>query len=148
MSESAKSSPGGGPVVIGDVTFVISELSAESENQFYRFLEGLARAATNPYTLAKPALDAANPADRLAMLQTIALSASKGEAEPGTRVINRQRESPKGVAYELWIRTRTAHPSVKLEEIEAIVTDANCLIVSDAIVDVLRGPDQSKSGPA
>lgn len=67
---------------------------------------------------------------------------------PGNDAMLLARTSPKGVALELWFRARKAHPGLRLDECEAIVTDTNCLdVLSDMIRELTpsEGGDDSKS---
>jgi len=70
---------------------------------------------------------------------------------PGYDAMLMARTSPRGVALELWMRARKAHPDLTLKECEAIITDTNCLDVLSQIIRELTPPeggDDSKSGPA
>jgi len=64
---------------------------------------------------------------------------------PGLDAMNEARTTPKGVALELWMRSRKSHAGLRLEECEAIVTDVNCLDVLQSILDELTPEDGDDS---
>lgn len=64
---------------------------------------------------------------------------------PGLDAMNEARTTPKGVALELWMRSRKAHPGLKLDECESIITEVNCLDVLQAMIDELTPDDGDDS---
>jgi hypothetical protein len=92
------------------------------------------------YANARPTLDwlaqQGLGADRSAMLQTVAGLVATGAAASDDAAYE-YRQTPDGVADELFWRTRQTHPEATLAEIRALVNDANALEVFLAAQDAI-----------
>ncbi len=64
---------------------------------------------------------------------------------PGLDAMNEARTSPKGVALELWMRSRKAHAGLRVEECEAIITEVNCLDVLQSMINELTPEEGEES---
>ena len=123
-----------GTVTVGDRAFTLTRLSLSDEFRLADRLEELtAEYVGEHYRKAKKRLLAeADPQDR----ETIVRELVRLEVSDQSR-IGRVRYTPKGAAFELWLRAKAAAPDTPLEAVEAVVTAANCHDVAEQIRAVL-----------
>lgn len=146
----------GGTVTIGPVSFVVRELSIEGELGLRARLRALARDALGPgsfYASILPAVKFAREQgqhqDAAILVQSVApLIATKvGASEDATEVY---RQTPDGVAWELYYRTRQTQPDASRDEIRAVLNEVNALEVHlamlEAIAPKVQTPNDSPSG--
>lgn len=136
----------GGMVVVGELTFSVGKLSVSGERQLRRGLEGVARTqrdASHTAALHKfwSELRAAGLTDEWAVSVRHATDAVTGPVS-GAELFD-ARTSPNGVALELFLRTRKAHPQVTLEAIKAIITDDNADAVFEAMLAAVTDDQKS-----
>lgn len=139
-----------GPVSIGPLVFVVQELPLEGEIGLRAKLRSLAREAWGPGShfanvlpVAKWLRDQNQHQDAAALVAAVApLVATKAGASEDAAEVYRQ--SPDGVAWELFFRTRATHPDATRAEIRAIINEVNALTVHVAILEALS----PKASPA
>ena len=72
---------------------------------------------------------------------------SKLADPPSYETVMRFRSSPEGVAVELWHRAKGQSPGLKLDQIKAIVTEANNVQIFQQMKEITTGSDKgAKSG--
>lgn len=132
-----------GPVAIGTLTLVVEELSIEGEFGILAHMRGRAKKALGPgsfYANALPvaawlrASGEAGEAGAL-MAETARLVATGASVDDAAAWAF--RETPDGVAAELFLRTRRTHPEATESEIRAVVNDANALEVRMGVLEAL-----------
>jgi hypothetical protein len=141
-----------GDVVIGPLTLVVQELPVAGEVALLKRLRLLAKAALGPgsfYAAAQPTLkwlaDQGLHADRAAVLESVArLIATK--AAVSDDAADEFRQTPDGVAEELYFRTRRTHPEATLAELRAVVNEANAVEVHLAILEALAPRGKAETG--
>ena len=132
-----------GLVRIDAVEVTVTPLSQAEERSLDRALQRAAEAdAGDHYTRCKPELDALkdSPADRIEFLREIARLSAKREPLSLAAMIA-FRDSPAGVAIELYHRGRRATPGLTLAALRAVVTDVNVDEVASALLDLIEGGD-------
>lgn len=135
-----------GPVAIGDVTFTAEELSIEGEVGILNRLRRLAKDALGPGGFYKNALPVAKwlreqgeGAEAAALLaETARLVATGGPLDEAA--VWEFRQTPAGVAAELYMRTRKAHPDTREDELRAVINDANVVEVRLQLLEALADP--------
>lgn len=147
----------GGPVTAADRTFQVQKLSLQGEVTLRQALAEGAKREYGPggyFAKMAPTLDWLKKSDRGAefgeALRHLTAMEATG-ALPGDEAAERFRQSAKGVALELFWRTRRSHPDVALDHFEAVVTAANAVEVFlqliDALTDEKKSPTPSASPP-
>lgn len=143
----------GGTVRIGDLALYIEPLPFRQEVALLDDLRKLAKEANGDFLKAvEPMLDrlekmkTPTAAARAAViLETVARMEARQEL-PGDDAAELARRGPKGVALELWYRSRRLHPTVTVRDLEAVIVDANiALDVHFQIREALGAKDDSKS---
>ncbi len=137
-----------GIVEVAGKAFTVSEMKFGSEYRLGLLLRQMyERQQGSPYKRLLPMLDEMTPADRATAVDAAARAKIASEL-PGGDAREMARQTPEGVALELWMRARKHHKGLTQKEVEAVVTEANCQDVLDDIIDVLtpkQGSDDSKS---
>lgn len=140
MSETVRKS---GPVTIGTLTLVVEELSIEAEFGILAHLRNRAKKALGPGSFYANALPVAawlraqgEAGEAGALLAETAKLVATGAAcdDAATWAF---RETPDGVAAELFLRTRRTHPEAAEAEIRAVVNDANAQEVRMLMLEAL-----------
>ncbi len=134
---------GGEVAVAPGLSFLVRELSMAAEVGLLNRLRLLAKRALGPagfYANSQAMLDwmkaAGMHAERAACLATVADLQARGAGVSGD-LVDDFRQSPAGVAEELFWRTRQTHPEATLDEFKAVVNDVNALEVHLAILDAV-----------
>ena len=156
MTNAGLLSPGG-TVTVADRSFQVSKLPLQGE---ITLSQVLADGAKREYG---PGGYFAKAGGALAWLRENGRGAEFGEAMrhlthmeatgvmPSDEAVERFRQTAKGVATELFWRTRKSHPDVGLDHFEAVVTAMNAvetfLQIIDAITDAKKAPTPSDSPP-
>lgn len=146
----------GGVVTVGPVSFVVRELTIEAELGLRAKLRSLARDAFGPGSFyanilpaAKWARDQGQHQDAAVLVANVAplIATKAGASDDATEVY---RQSPDGVAWELFFRTRQTQPNATRDEIRAIINEVNALEVHVAILEAIAPkaptPNGSPSG--
>lgn len=140
MSETVRRS---GPVQIGPVTFVVEQLSIEGEFGLLAYLRSLTKKALGPGSFYANSLPVAawlksrgEAAEAAALLAETAKLVATGAA-PDDAAVWAFRETPDGVAAELFMRTRRTSPAATEAEIRACINEANVLEVRLAMLDAV-----------
>lgn len=153
-SENNRTSAGvGGTIRLGELMLFIEPLPFRQEVALLDDLRKLAKEAKGDFLLAvEPMLDrlaklkTPEAANRAAViLETVARMEARQEL-PGDDAAEQARKSPKGVALELWYRSRRLHPTVQIRDLEAVIVGAE--IAADThfqIRDALGAKDDTKS---
>ena len=136
----------GGPVAVGPVAFHVLPLTVREEAGLLARLRRRAKEAMGPgsyYTNAQPTLAwlAANGlhADRAVLLAEVARLVATAAPVSDDAAYD-YRQTPDGVAEELFVRTRQTHPAATLEELKAVVTDFNAADVFHQMLAAVSGP--------
>lgn len=144
--------PVAGEVVAGDRSFTVTELPLRDERSLLAGLDRIARDLLGPggyFARFRPRLDWMRANNMAREASALVEVLARMELEPAAGAdLDAAVQSAKGVALELYYRTRKAHPETKLEEFQAVVTDQNALDVHWSIRDALspKGKaDDSKS---
>lgn len=154
MSEVKAISGAGGTVQIGTRTIFVEPLPFRQEVALVESLRKLAKEQSGDFLKAvEPTLDRldkmktpAAAARAAIFIETVARMEARGEL-PGEDAAETARRTPKGVALELWYRSRRLHPTVELPELEAVITGVNAESVHWQIREALGSTkDDSKSG--
>jgi len=127
-------------VEILDRVFTLSPLSLREEltlDAFHR--KNVKRGQV--YADMKEVVAAAVPEHRSTILAEI----TKLEASGSAAALQEAQMSSAGVAFELWMRAKKADPTLTLEQVKAVVTDANNLEVYEAMWEALKDQTDSKS---
>jgi hypothetical protein len=147
-SAQAKVSGGVGVVVVATLEISIGPLSMTEEKLLNRRLQIAATAALeDPYTNAKKTLKAAedNPLHLRILLAEIATIATR---KPFLSVqdFDDYRQSPAGVAAELFARGKRLTPGLKETELATIVTAFNAEDVHESMMAIIadKGDDDQK----
>lgn len=137
-----------GTVEVAGKVFTVSEMKFASEFRLGLLLRELyEKKQGSPYKRLQPMLDEMTPADRAEAVAAAARARIQNDL-PGGDARELARQTKEGVALELWMRARKHHPGLKQEEVQAIITDVNCLDVLDDLTEALtpkNGDDDSKS---
>jgi predicted ThiF/HesA family dinucleotide-utilizing enzyme len=131
---------GTGIVTIGELEITIVPLSQAEESILDRRLRKEAeKAAGDHYTRCLPILTAAkdSPADRLEMLREIPRMAVRRDSLSG-QAFWEFRNSPKGVALELFSRGKKMTPGLTQKGLESVITEDNVDEVADQIVGIIE----------
>lgn len=146
----------GGEVRVGDLVFLVRELSVAGEIGLGNRFRALAKKAMGPgsfYANARPVLDylreQGQHADRAALMAEVSRLVATGAAASDDAA-EEFRRSPDGVAEELYWRTRQTHPDATLNEFRAAVNDVNALEVHLGIMEALapKAATTPSSSPA
>jgi hypothetical protein len=146
-----------GNVTIADLVFVVQELPTESEIGLRAKLRAEARKAWGPGSfyanvlpVAKWAREQGQQQDAAQMVASVAplIARLDGASEDAAELY---RQSPDGVAWELFFRTRKTHPEADRAEFRAIVNEVNAVEVYLAILEAIAPgkeltPSNSPSG--
>lgn len=140
MSEAMRKS---GPVKVGDLTFVVQELSVEGEIGLLNHLRrrtreswGPASYFANTLAVAKWLRENGHPGEAAALTDKAAgMVATK--APPSDEAVWEYAETPDGLADILFGRTRLTHPDATRAEIRAVINEANAPEVSAQLADAL-----------
>ena len=142
------STPLVGFVTVAGKSFTVTELGYAEELRLNVLLRKIQAEETgNAYRRTKEMIDEMPKHLQGAAVAECVRSEAAAEL-PGFDAMNMARTSPRGVALELWMRSRKNNPALTVKECEAIVTEVNCLDVLQSILDVLTPPeggDDSKS---
>lgn len=138
--------PATGTVDVAGRVFVVTELPTEAEFGFGSMLRLKAREQMGPGSFFAPALPVADwlrsqdrHGEANGLLRTAAeLVLSKAGASDDAGYDYRQ--SPDGVAFELFTRTRATHPEATEKELRAVITAVNAAHVHQQIVRAISGP--------
>lgn len=140
----------GGPVTVGPgITFVVQELPMEGEIGLRAKFRALARDAFGPGSFyanilpaAKWARDQGQHQDAAQLVGSVAslIATRAGASEDAAEVY---RQSPDGVAWELYYRTRKTHPEADRNEIRACLNEVNALEVHLAMLEALSPKAQT-----
>ncbi len=140
-----------GVVPVADRLFTVTELPGEAEVGLLAQLRLKAREAFGPLSFfrdALPVVDALKAAgrhDEAAGLQAQAGQLVLSRSGASTDAAYDFRQTPDGVALELFWRTRATHPEVAREQFRAVVTEANALAVHHLILRALEGKAETRS---
>lgn len=150
---STSTVPVAGEVVVGGRSFTITELPLRDERALIAGLDRIARETLGPgglFARFAPRLEWLRAKGLTREASALVETLARMELEPASGAdLDAAVQSAKGVALELYYRTRKAHPETKLEEFQAVVTDVNALDLHWAIRDALSpkgAADDSKSG--
>lgn len=152
MSEQKAAAGAGGTVQIGDRTVYVEPLPYRQEVALFDDLRKIAKSLSGDFLRAvEPMLDRlekmktpAAAARAGVILETVARMEARQEL-PGDDAAEQARKTPKGVALELWYRSRRLHPTVDLAELEAVITEINADDLHWQIREALGSKDDSKS---
>lgn len=132
-----------GTVPIADRTFVIQKLSASGELSLFDALSAAAKKEAGPGGYLARASEMLDWLKKNNRGQELAIAVNK-LVEMDAQGVNLSqdavaqfRQTPKGVALEMFHRTRVAHKEVSLADFQAIITDANAVEVFLAMMEVL-----------
>lgn len=154
MSDSNRTLSGaGGTVRVGELAIYVEPLPFRQEVALFDELRKLAKAQNGDFLKAvEPMLD------RLAKIKTPEAAARAGviletvarmEARqelPGDDAAEQARRTPKGVAMEVWYRSRRMHPGIQLRDLEAVILGEDlALEIHFQIREALGAKDDSKS---
>lgn len=137
-----------GEVRIGHLVFVVKELSVEAEMGLRTKLRACAREAFGPgsfYANIAPVAEFARKQgyhqDAAALVQSVAplIAMRAGASEDAAELY---RQTPDGVALELFFRTRETHPAAELAEFRAIVNEVNAI---ETYLAILKAIDPGKA---
>jgi hypothetical protein len=153
-SEAVRAS---GVVKVGPLEFVAEELSIEGEAGILAHLRKRAKESLGPgsfWANALPALDWLREKNR--PVEAAALTAETARlVATNAPVTDDQlwdyRETPDGVADELFLRTRRTHPNATRAEMRAGINEANALEVRLQMVEAVnakKAPTPSGSSPS
>lgn len=141
----------GGVVSVAGRDFLVRKLTVDGELAFLVALRGLADRQVGPGGLFErmaPQIKYLTDTKQYAVLDRVITRLTELQAAPGGAVTDEQvfatRQTPAGVALELYHRTRLTCPEVSLREFEAVVTEANALEVFQRIDAAIT--DQKKAG--
>lgn len=138
-----------GEVRIGHLVFVVQELPFDAEVGLRAKFRAEARRALGPGSFYANVLPAAKWAreqgqheDAARMVAAVAplVATAAGASEDAAELF---RQTPDGVALELFHRTRQTHPEAVREEFRAIVSEVNAV---ELYLQILRAIDPGKAG--
>lgn len=142
-----------GPVKIADRVFMVCKLSITKEDGLLQLLYRLAKEAYGPggfFQRLQPKLEWMRQNMPYAM--ETALKQTTNNEELGVDVspdeMMRYRATPKGVAREMFERSRETHPEIELSEWESIINEVNAHEVHLQILEVItdKGKVQTQDG--
>lgn len=143
--------PASGEVKIGSHVFTVKELTIEMEIGFGNTIRRLAKKALGPggfYANARETLEYLNsinqPADRNTLMQVVATLTAQG-ASVSDDLAYEYRQSPDGVAEELYWRTRDNHPDFSKQEFRAVINDVNALEIHLQIMRAISPKEKTPS---
>lgn len=145
--------PASGPVAFCGRELVVESLATAQEIGLLRAMRRLAKKQFGPggfVQRGRPMLDwmRANGMAGEASAALAELVRMEGAgADPDDDVAEAARQTPEGVATELFWRTRRTHPDATLAELMSVVTDANALDVHLQILAAVR-PDPKATTPS
>lgn len=137
-----------GNVEIGGVVFVVQELPVEGELGLRAKFRALARESFGPGSFyanvmpaAKWAREQGQHQDANILVQSVAplVAMRAGASEDAAELY---RQSPDGVAWELFYRTRQTHPEATREEFRAIVNEVTAV---ETHLKILEAIDPGKA---
>lgn len=129
--------------------FIVAPLSIDDEDVLFRQLEGLAESRTRQKLLDYLADVSKLGTPGWAHLATVRALAEMADVPPSASSVDRVRESLDGTAVELWHRSRSAHPGLKLDEVKAVVTNATAGSIRRQLRTITQGQaEKDKSPPA
>lgn len=138
-----------GTVTIADRTFVIQKLSASGELSLFDALSAAAKKEAGPGGYLARASEMLDWLKKNNRGQELAIAVNK-LVEMDAQGVNLSqdavaqfRQTAKGVALEMFHRSRVAHKEVSLADFQAIITDANAVEVFLAMMEVLT--DEKKA---
>lgn len=142
----------GGEVVVrganGTLTFLVRELSVEGELGLAARLRILARERLGPGGLMANVLPVARwlreqgeHEDAARLVQATAPLVAGGSGVGGDAA-EAYRQSPAGVAFELFTRTRETHPDATEAEFRSVITEVNAV---ETYLAILRALDPKKA---
>lgn len=132
-----------GVVTIAGRDFVIQKLSTNGEMSLFDVLAAAAKKESGPGGYLARSSELLDWLKKNNRGQELAVAVNKLVEMDALGVSLSQdavadfRQTPKGVALEMFHRTRAAHKDVSLADFQAIITDANASEVSLAILDVI-----------
>jgi hypothetical protein len=126
-------------VTVAERVFVLSPITLREEDRLAKQWEAIARVDDAKRNAAAFRLIAANPdpEGRAEMNRELVREAKRGEPLSSYAVFVEARRTPKGVARDLFARTRATHPEVSLAEFEVILNEHNADEVSDGILSAM-----------
>lgn len=134
---------GTGAVTIGPLVLVVQEMPIEAEVGLRAKLRALAREQLGPGSLMANVMPVVKwlreqkehgDAARIVEIVAPMLAMRAGVSEDAAELY---RQSPDGVAWELFYRTRKTHPDATREEFRAVINEVNALEVHIAILDAI-----------
>lgn len=132
-----------GVLKLGDLELLVTKPSAQDLVAMQRWV--LSQPLANePQGISSAELAGLSDSDRVIVLREYA-KAAKSKRMPTDAEIMLLVTSPAGVARQVWNAARRHQPSLKIEDIARLVTDANADQVSEAL-DVALGVDPEGEG--
>lgn len=137
-----------------DVTLVVEELVTDAEYSLRSKLRSLARDSFGPGSfyanilpVAKWARDRGEHADANMLVSQVAgmIASKMGASEDATEVY---RQSPDGLAWEIFFRTRNTHPDVSQKEIRAVINEVNAIEVFVSMMEAIAPKALNTSTPS
>lgn len=139
----------GGMVTVGDRQLMVRKLTQSREIGLARELARLTKIGFGPggyFAQAADALDWLRTTKRTAEWQAAMKEISSLQAtgaDPSGEAIYAFQQTAKGVAVELFWRTRETHPTVTIEELEAVINEVSALDIHFQIQEAVT--DQGKA---
>lgn len=143
MSQIDAMAGGTGVVRVGALEVTVTPLTIAEERALDRSLSRAAKDAADPFAACAKFLDSLKPhpaAYLEAVRELTRLAASPG---PTPEQFFEFRQSPAGVARELFLRGRKATPGLTAEGLAAVVTMANVDDVLDQLRAITDQPDSA-----
>ncbi|MEO2090709.1 MAG: hypothetical protein ABGY75_14585 [Gemmataceae bacterium] len=112
------------PLTIGDRTFLVVPPSEKDTITIYRWARQHIREC-KPVGLSSEELAGLSPEDKAFLLKEYAKTA-KGKRQITEQDIQDLLFEPEGLAFMIWVSAKKQEPSLKLEEVKALVTEDNC----------------------
>lgn len=149
MTEQEKRTGGVGVVVVGTLEITVTPLTLAEERALGRQLRKAAKSETTDYfTRCAGLLKAmqAQPAAYLEAVREITRLTATGPSVSEDQFFE-YRESPAGVARELFARGKKATQGLDLAGLSAVITDENVDAVIDQMRAVTDGPPPNAATP-
>jgi hypothetical protein len=153
VSDTKAFSGAGGTVKIGDLAVYVEQIPFSQQVGLLEDLRRLAKSQAGDYLkVIEPVLDrlakdrSAEATARAAIfIETVARMEARQEL-PGEDAAETARRTPKGVALEIWHRSRRLHSSITLRELEAVIVgDETARTVHRELREAIGEGDESKS---
>jgi len=137
-----------GTIKLIDRDLVVSSLSQRGERSLHQELESVLAEYETAWDRAKPGLDRMKATDLLAWqiaVKELTKEMASGARPDAEAVDKARRTRPKVLARELYRRAKPHQPTIKLEELEAVVTTANVEDLYHQLIEALAGNDPKES---